>query len=211
MARAHPAAPASCSPLPACFRCGTGAFRPLFVGVEALPSRLLHSPESAASSLSAGARTRATASCSRASRLKGRWRVSWSSTPARSSRSTTACSTCDVVSSAFLFRRTRVRQWDALRVATMFPGAPLWTLSLRLADSRQTFKFVDALEPLSVILVHGEKTEMRRLRNGLANRYKTNEVRHLDVFCGPLSASVSPLPCCCSASRCIRLRTTLAS
>lgn len=38
------------------------------------------------------------------------------------------------------------------------------------ADSLQTSAFVDALQPPCVILVHGEKSEMRKLRDGLAKR-----------------------------------------
>lgn len=41
------------------------------------------------------------------------------------------------------------------------------------ADFAQTARFVEALQPPHIILVHGEKNEMRRLYNELARRYDT--------------------------------------
>ena len=38
------------------------------------------------------------------------------------------------------------------------------------ADSLQTLSFVDSLKPPAIVLVHGEKTEMKRLRDELAKR-----------------------------------------
>ena len=49
------------------------------------------------------------------------------------------------------------------------PTAPPCMLAAH-ADSLQTSAFVDALQPPQIILVHGEKSEMRKLRDGLAKR-----------------------------------------
>lgn len=50
----------------------------------------------------------------------------------------------------------------------------LFTCTAAHADSLQTSAFVDALAPPCIILVHGEKSEMRKLRDGLAKRMEAH-------------------------------------
>ena len=42
------------------------------------------------------------------------------------------------------------------------------------ADFDQTSQFVDALQPPKIVLVHGEKNTMRRLRDALRSKYRDN-------------------------------------
>ena len=56
------------------------------------------------------------------------------------------------------------------------------------SDFAQTSEFVDALEPPHILLVHGEQTEMARLKGALVSKYKDRAVRVYNPKVTPLYA-----------------------